>query len=262
MGQHIAVGEAQIFAETWGATTPKVFLLHCSLAHHGVWQPFVSALGSPASSAIDLPGHGKSSPWVKGDMDYGDLCAAACVECAPRRAHVVGHSFGAVVALRYALENPTRVSRLTLIEPVFFKAAEGTPVFEGHQTDFVPFGEAFIAGDTDRASEAFLSLWGGGMPWSALPDAQKRYIANRIHLIPAGERTLYEDPAGVLMPDRLASLDLPVDLIAGALSPAVMEVILDHLERVLPNTQRHVIGGAGHMSPLTHPKQVVACLSL
>ena len=36
---------------------------------------------------------------------------------------VIGHSFGATVALRLAVEQPEKVRSLTLIEPVFFAVA-------------------------------------------------------------------------------------------------------------------------------------------
>jgi lipase len=41
--------------------------------------------------------------------------------------HLIGHSFGATVALRLAIEAPERVASLTLIEPVLFAAAPDGP---------------------------------------------------------------------------------------------------------------------------------------
>jgi pyruvate dehydrogenase E2 component (dihydrolipoamide acetyltransferase) len=69
--------------------------------------------------ALDLPGHGESAK----DVGAGDLAMFAgtlggfldSVEA--DRAHLVGHSMGGAVALRYALDHPDRVASLTLADP-------------------------------------------------------------------------------------------------------------------------------------------------
>ncbi len=69
--------------------------------------------------ALDLPGHGRSTPdvgggslaemvaWVAGFLDALDLAAA----------HLVGHSMGAKIAIGLALASPGRVAGLSLISP-------------------------------------------------------------------------------------------------------------------------------------------------
>jgi pyruvate dehydrogenase E2 component (dihydrolipoamide acetyltransferase) len=71
--------------------------------------------------AIDLPGHGGSSKDV-GDGSLstlatavGDALAAAHVTSA----HLVGHSLGAAVAARLALDRPKLAASLTLISPPY-----------------------------------------------------------------------------------------------------------------------------------------------
>lgn len=69
--------------------------------------------------AVDLPGHGASSP-VDGDVlaKIASAVSAALRDLAPGRLHLVGHSFGGAVAARIAAAQPSRVASLTLIAPV------------------------------------------------------------------------------------------------------------------------------------------------
>jgi pimeloyl-ACP methyl ester carboxylesterase len=68
--------------------------------------------------AFDLPGFGESSPpptaW--GSLDYARTVARALDLLDIPSTHVVGHSFGGKVALHLAVESPTRVGRLVLVD--------------------------------------------------------------------------------------------------------------------------------------------------
>jgi pyruvate dehydrogenase E2 component (dihydrolipoamide acetyltransferase) len=69
--------------------------------------------------AVDLPGHGASSP-VDGDVlsKIASTVSAAVQDIAPGKLHLVGHSFGGAVAARIAADQPSRVASLTLIAPI------------------------------------------------------------------------------------------------------------------------------------------------
>lgn len=69
--------------------------------------------------ALDLPGHGGSAKQV-GTGDLASLSEAVAAFLRAQgigKAHLVGHSLGAAVALRLALDAPARVASLTLICP-------------------------------------------------------------------------------------------------------------------------------------------------
>jgi pyruvate dehydrogenase E2 component (dihydrolipoamide acetyltransferase) len=69
--------------------------------------------------ALDLPGHGGSVKLV-GDGDAGGLAATVREFLDGQgvgRAHLAGHSMGALVAAELALSEPERVASLTLIAP-------------------------------------------------------------------------------------------------------------------------------------------------
>lgn len=220
------------------------------LGHLPGWQ----AMG------VDLPGHGTAPDW-DGVADYGDAAHALADAALRDGADVLlGHSFGAVVALRLALARPGVVGRLVLIEPVLFAAARGTAAHAANTVAFAPYVAAMQAGDRLAATRAFTGIWGDGRAADGLPPHVLEALMSRIHLIAAGAPTLHEDRAGILSPGRLEGLGCPVTLIEGGDSPAVIGAIHDHLAARLPHVARVVIPGAGHMVPLTHPAQVAAAV--
>jgi len=172
---------------------PGALLIHCALASAAAWGALAEHLaGDLAMQAFDLPGHGRSGEWL-GKGDYHAISTAiAGTFCSPPR-HVIGHSLGATIALRLAQERPELVRSLVLIEPVLFAAARGAAGFDEEETAMRPFVEAMERGDHEAAARAFTRRWGGGLPWEALPVAQREYMIARIGLIPATRAVLYED---------------------------------------------------------------------
>ena len=129
------------FAET-GSGTPALVFVHGWQADHSVWDEVRNELGRGVRSvAVDLRGSGASAraggPYrlERFAADIRELVEARGI--AP--ALVVGHSMGATVALRFALDAPQAVRALVLVAPV--------PASGG---GYSPKGEAFLratAGD-------------------------------------------------------------------------------------------------------------------
>lgn len=250
----------------FGAGDMQVLALHCSLAHQGAWAGLALGLPGVTLTAPDLLGHGRSADW-DGRSDFHSLAtrqAMGLLRAMPDGpVHLIGHSFGATVALRMALEDMDRIASLTLFEPVLFCAARaaGGPAFADHLAAHAPFAEALEAGDLDAAAESFQAIWGRGERFCDLPTGQRRYIVDRIGLIAAQNATLLEDAAGILAYGRLESLGVPTLLVQGGESPAVIDVINAELARRLPQARRATVAGAGHMLPITHAAECAALVS-
>ena len=206
-------------------------------------------------AAVDLPGHGQSAGWD----DSGDYLARATdvaeTFCAGPR-DIVGHSLGAVVALSLMVRRPDLVRRVVLIEPVLFAAAKGDEAHEAYQRDHAPIMEAIRSGDHEAATQAFTAIWGAPQPWDALPVPMRRTMTDRIPLVAASGPALDEDANGLLNPERLEAVTAPVMLIRGGRSHSVIPAIFEALSRRLPNARVEVVQEAGHMAPITHPKEV------
>lgn len=84
--------------------------------------------------------------------DDAAVCARVMDHVGWPAAHVVGHSYGALVALQLAMEAPDRVASIALLEP----AARGVSSSEQVVAALQPIIAAYAAGDTPTAVDAFL----------------------------------------------------------------------------------------------------------
>lgn len=151
----------------------SILALHCALSRGKVWSALAQQLPELRVLAPDLPGHGLSADW-SGKGDYCQETARALVPMLEQAASdapldLIGHSFGAVMALRLALERPELVRSLVLIEPVLFAAARsaGAPEYARWLARAAPYRASLAAGDTVHAAALFQEEWGTGPLTSA-----------------------------------------------------------------------------------------------
>jgi pimeloyl-ACP methyl ester carboxylesterase len=111
----------------WGDTGPRVIMVHGSAqgssvggALHFSRQRNLSERGWQII-VPDRPGHGQSP--APGRPDDAEADGVWVAELLGSGAHLVGHSFGACVALAAAARRPDLVRSLTLIEPGMQKMA-------------------------------------------------------------------------------------------------------------------------------------------
>jgi len=245
---------------TFGSGPQAALGLHCSLSHSGSWAGIMRSLGSVLRlNAFDLPGHGQSDAWQGTDEIQADSTAIAA-DFLDRPAVILGHSFGATVALRLAAEHPGLVRALLLYEPVFFAVAlaDQPQIRSAHTAELAEYAAGIASGDMARAAQGFLRVWGDGRRWDDLPAPVQAGLAAQMPLIEAAAPALYDDAGGLLAREALGKIDAPVLLIEGSASPSIIPAINDGLATRLPRAARAVIAGAGHMGPLTHPQQVAA----
>lgn len=252
-----------VFTRSFGTGPQPAVLLHCALAHSGAWTPLAARLSDDLSMiAPDMPSHGRSAAWDR-RSDLHDQVTAIARECLGAGGHVIGHSFGATVALRLAMETPEAVRSLTLIEPVFFAAArESDPdVFQAYHEISRAFGAALVETDWVSAAAAFFTVWGDGRPWNALSEKEQTAFCTKMPFIAETEPCLFEDDKTLLEPGRLERITCQTRLIRGSKTEPVIEAIHRTLERRIPNAVDVIVDGAGHMVPITHPDQVARIIS-
>jgi pimeloyl-ACP methyl ester carboxylesterase len=248
-----------VFSQVFGCGSRNVLAAHCGLAHSGAWRGLAQQLAEESSfTAFDLLSHGKSPDW-DGRGDYQDCNVEAGLTMLQAPADLIGHSFGATVALRLAVARPELVRSLILIEPVFFAAAiaDGSPAVAAMEEEEAPFREAWEAGDAALAARLFNRIWGPGEPkWPDLPEAARAGMTRSIHIIPAARPALHGDRAGLLKPGVLEGLSVSVLLIEGAQSHPVMFDVTRGLQRRMPDARIETVASAGHMVPITHAAEV------
>ncbi len=115
----------------WGNSGPRVIMIHGGAqgarASGGANFRAQEPLAGEGWQLIvpDRPGHGQSPD--PGRPDDAELDGALMLDLLGDGAHLVGHSFGACVALYAAAQRPELARSLTLIEPALLNFASGDP---------------------------------------------------------------------------------------------------------------------------------------
>jgi len=224
------------------------------------WGPIAAALGGQLDlQAFDLPGHGRSDDWLPAgdDPDFHTAVTRMAAAMIERPLDLIGHSFGATVALRIAVAAPDAVRSLTLIEPVLFAAAPD-PAQDALDARMASL---LAEGRDAEAAEVFLAVW-GDQDWNSLPDSIRAQMARQIRLVAATGPALRQDSARILREGGLEALDAPVLLVSGGDSPPVIHMIADALAARLPDVGRATVPRARHMLPLTHPEAVAGLIAV
>jgi pimeloyl-ACP methyl ester carboxylesterase len=185
------------------------------------------------------PGFGESPPLERNDFEVE---APMFAELLGEGAHLVGHSYGAVIALLVAAERPEAVRSLTVSEPGCLRVAEGTPVVD----EMIANGKRLFREGRAIPDEMFLQLFrsGAGSAYTT-PEQLPKELLRGVELLKR-ERPSWEAEIPL---ERLAAADFPVLALSGGHSPA-FEAVCDSLAEAL-SAEREVIPGRGHTVPST-----------
>lgn len=174
--------------------------------------------------------------------------------------HLVGHSFGATVALAVALAGSVEVLSLTTFEanPVPLVRERGrADLFESVQRMSTDFEMAHNAGERDAAGR-IIDFWGNEGAFAAMPDGVKDYCRAKTFANVLDWRTAYSFDAPM---SDYANLTIPVLLVRGALANPVMIEITNALQASLPNARSAVVDGAGHFLISSHARECANILA-
>jgi pimeloyl-ACP methyl ester carboxylesterase len=242
---------------------PCVLLGHCSSASHKEWLPLIEVLKNHwRVLAPDFIGYGSSDPWpidksFSTEADVKVLLGLA--KKTKSRLHLVGHSYGAALALEAARTLGDRVASLTLVEPVSFHLLriEKRPEWKDVEKLGVSVLDPVAKGDDRKAAAAFMSYWLGKWRWWLSPERFKNAIAMTIPKV-ALEFSIALDAETTLA--DYAEIQAPALLIVGAKTPPPTRAVTELLVGALPNATVETLKGAGHMSPFTHPSELNALI--
>ncbi|HQU47912.1 MAG TPA: alpha/beta fold hydrolase [Casimicrobiaceae bacterium] len=242
-----------------------VVMLHASLGSKSQWSALIGVTAPRYRAiALDLTGYGdlpSAEPDVPSDVDDDVRALERRLDglVAPRsRIHLVGHSYGGFVALRYARLHPERVASLALYEPVAFRML---PPHDASRAELERLAEEVAAlvqgGHRHLASQVFVDFWSGEGTFASLPLAARASIARRIGKVPLDFRAALAWPTDA---SDLRTISAPALLVAGRRSPALARSIVAALARALPDARSAWID-AGHMGPVTDAADFAALVA-
>src|SRR5688572_10442688 len=172
------------------------------------------------------------------------------------RAHVVGHSTGANIALQLALDRPEVVQTLALLEP-WLTASPSAPAFFDQAG---PPMEAYASGEKETAMAGFISL-ASGLEWETSRAVIDDYVPGSVAQAIKDADTF----CGVDLPalsawefgsEDAAAVSQPVLSVLGADTGLLFVEGAALLRSWLPNVEDLTVDGAGHLLQIQHPQPV------
>lgn len=175
------------------------------------------------------------------------------------RAHIVGHSYGGVIGLQLALDAPSSVHSLALLEPPLLMAPSAEQFFAA----MAPVTEAYQAGEKRAAIDGFLQGVGGpayattidqtlpaGWFEQAVADADTMFAVE----LPAIEEWAFNE-------ELAQRITQPVLSVLGTESAPLFVEGRQLLIQWLPQTETFSLPGATHMLQMQNPQGMTEALT-
>ena len=247
------VNGAELYYEVEGAGEP-LLLLHAGVADSRMWEEQVPAFAnSYRVIRCDLRGFGRTE--IPPDaFTYHDDVARLLDFLGVDRAHLLGCSFGAQVALDAALAHPRRVQSLILAAPSVGGEAPSSRIRRFWEQEEAALEE----GDLEAAVELNLRLWVDGpqrTPETVAPAVRRRVYAMQRETfqkdVPEGAQWLRLSPPAI---QCLDAVQAPTLILVGQLDLEEKRVLARRLEREIAGATAVVVDGAAHMLSMERPQ--------
>lgn len=242
--------------EVAGSGEPLI-LVHAGVADRRMWEPqWPAFVASHRTIRYDLRGYGESLPPSGPWSHHADLLGLLG-EIDVDRAHIVGASMGAGIAVEAALAQPQTVASLVLVAP-------GGALYGGATADLRSVWhdevDALDRGDLDAAVEVNLRAWVDGLGRAAdvVDPAIREFVG-------AMQRDAFElpewDPDGApeseLEPPahaRMTEIACPTLIIVGEADQVATLGAANRLAAEVPKARFVSWPGAAHMLTLERPE--------
>ena len=216
----------------------------------------------------DRRGYGRSLPLGTGDVD--DHVADLVQVLDGRPATVVGHSYGGVLALAAAQDEPSLVRSVLAYEapmawvPWWPPTSAGSQTLAGHRSGAGRAGGAGVAGDAGDAGD----IHGVGDPGDAAEAFMRRMIGDeRWERLPAGTRRVRRAEGPALLADLESMrrpeppydggrIACPVVAMCGSRSATHHRRAARELAAAVPDGRLDEVEGADHGVHLTHATEL------
>ena len=231
-----------------------VLLIHLSMLADGLSRPLLEEGSLPSLYRVisyhrrGYIGSTVGTPPVSVQRQAADA-VALLDHLGVERAHVCGHSYGAVIALQLAADRPDLVHSLAMLEP----ALQMVPSGRAHvERNVFPAVEHYRSGDKRAALETFLSGVFGGQGWekaveTAVPGALDQAVADADMFFGVEIPAIRQWTFG---PEQAAKVTQPVLSVVGTESVPLFVDGRQQLHSWFNQTEDFDLQGATHMLQL------------
>jgi pimeloyl-ACP methyl ester carboxylesterase len=229
---------------------PALVLLHGFTHDSRVWRPQLEGLADQFTViAWDAPGAGQSSdpPETFGIVDWAECLAGFLDAVGIQRAHIIGLSWGGLLAQEFYGRHPARVWSLVLADTYAgWKGSLPEPVPEERL--------AACLRDASLPPSEFVPRYLPGMFGPFAPQETRDELARIMSdFHPVGFRLMATALAHADTRDLLPTIQVPTLLVWGDADARSPLTVAHEMRDAISGAQLAVIPGAGHVSNLENP---------
>ncbi|MBO0862304.1 MAG: alpha/beta hydrolase [Chloracidobacterium sp.] len=269
---YIEIEETKIHVVQGGTGQQTVVMIHGNAGDVQDFEYGVAELLSKSSRVIgfDRPGHGKSArPGGKAASveDQSRMLHEALQNLGVKSAILLGHSWGASLALCYAQRYPAETAGLVLLAPAAFPDTDPNPLLRavvktpliGELT--LMFAKTLMGGARLR-HELERAFYPQPAPENYLKIATSTWLGRKqLRAYLEDEWSLNNSLRG--MSGHYSELRMPVVIVTGDRDQIVSpKENAYRLKEAIPQARLLELKGAGHEIPLTNPDDVYSALKL
>lgn len=243
---------------------PTIVLVPGSCSTAAAWRPLIACWNNQFRCVTtSLPGYGGTAerrPAGNSSVAYLAEAVETVVSKAGGRVHLVGHSFGGLVALAVTLRDRVPLASLTVVEP---------PAIElllecGEHQHYRAFGRmtesyvaAFNSGDAEAVA-AMIDFYGGTGTFASWPPRVRAYAIATTAVNIVDWASAY---GFALSADILSAVQIPVLVLCGGASHAAMQRLCALLGEGLSRAALATVAGAAHFVIATHADEVARLIA-
>jgi len=259
--QQVDIGGGVINYIDKGSGTPVVFV-HGAMEDYRSWEPQIESFSKNYRVIAYSRRYNYPNQNANEIVNFSEETEANDLEALIRKlnlgpVHVVGHSFGGLTALAFAIKHPDLTKSLTLSEPPLYNWLPDIPGGQDKYESFYnylwrPVKIAFDIRDTADVLRHTLTYFAGEDISAQLPpDMKSMIIANFPEWKAlANSKTAFT----IIKREDVSALKMPVLILTSGKTFPAMELTNAELVKILPKAQHFNLPDGTHDYWFTHPQ--------
>lgn len=241
------------FYQWHGDRGPVIALVHGLGLNHHMWQWQIPALSRRHRVlSYDLYGHGLSPcAATRHSLEvFAQQLAGLLDECGVNHCAVVGFSLGGMIARRFAMDYPQRVSAVAVLNSPHARSTDQQRAILSRVTQARSQGPSATV---DAAIKRWFTEDYKRKNPKVIDLVRQWVLANDPRVYPENYRVLAEGVAELVRPEP--PIECPALIIAAEDDPGQTPQMAKAMASEIPHSQTHVLPNLRHMAPVEAPEQ-------